>query len=104
MQPEDQSKAVDFPLMSLSKFQEGMGVSPTTTYRWRKKGWLHTVNIAGRHYILKKQFDEFLTHAEHGDFALLHSTFKRKRHATRYTMNRGGILEFDQKAGARVLR
>ena len=30
---------------------EQVGVTPCTAWRWRKKGWLKTINIAGRQYL-----------------------------------------------------
>jgi hypothetical protein len=47
------------PMMSLDKFMEQTGVSPTTAWRWRKKGMLTTVNICGRHYILRSEIARF---------------------------------------------
>jgi hypothetical protein len=44
-------------------------VSPCTAWRWRKKGWLKTVNIAGRQYLTREAVDEFQRRAVGGEFA-----------------------------------
>jgi hypothetical protein len=35
-------------VVSLTRWLEQVGVTPCTAWRWRKKGWLKTINIAGR--------------------------------------------------------
>ena len=57
------------PILSLHKFCEQAGISDVTTWRWRKRGWLTTVNIAGRPYLTDKALAEFLWRAEAGEFA-----------------------------------
>ena len=32
-------------VISLSKWMENVGITPCTAWRWRKKGWLKTINI-----------------------------------------------------------
>jgi hypothetical protein len=39
------------PIVSLNKFCQEAGISPITTWRWRRKRWLFTVNIWGRQYV-----------------------------------------------------
>src|SRR5580700_8989833 len=46
-------------VISLSKWLDQVGVTPCTAWRWRKKGWLKTVNIAGRQYLTQEAIDEF---------------------------------------------
>ena len=48
-----------------------------TAWRWRKRGWLKTVNIAGRPYLTDKALAEFLRRAEAGEFAKEPKTSKR---------------------------
>jgi len=57
------------PMMSLDKFIEQTGLSPTTLWRWRKRGMLTTVNICGRHYILRSEVARFNARATAGEFA-----------------------------------
>jgi hypothetical protein len=56
-------------VVSLSKWMEQVGVTACTTWRWRKKGWLTTVNIAGRQYLTQAAIEEFHRRAVAGDFA-----------------------------------
>jgi hypothetical protein len=46
-------------VVSLSRWLEQVGVTPCTAWRWRKKGWLKTSNIAGRQYLTQEAIDEF---------------------------------------------
>jgi predicted site-specific integrase-resolvase len=59
-------------VISLSKWMENVGVSPCTVWRWRKKGWLKTINIAGRQYLTQESIDEFHRRAVSGEFAQIH--------------------------------
>jgi len=43
-----------------------------TAWRWRKKTWLHTINIAGRVYVTAESIAEFTRRAEAGEFAKEH--------------------------------
>ncbi len=59
----------DLPPMALDKWTAEVGINPSTAWQWRKKGWLKTVNIAGRHYLTAAQRLEFVRRAEAGEFA-----------------------------------
>jgi hypothetical protein len=65
------------PILSLHKFCEQAGISDTTAWRWRKSGWLTTVNIAGRPYLTDKALADFLRRVEAGEFAKEHETARR---------------------------
>jgi len=56
--------------MSLNKWLEQIGVTPTTGWRWRKKGVIKTINIYGRLYISEESIAEFLSRAKAGEFAV----------------------------------
>ena len=56
-------------IVSLSVWLQQVGVTPCTAWRWRKKGWLTTVNIAGRQYLTQESIDEFHRRAVAGEFA-----------------------------------
>ena len=60
---------------------EEVGVTACTVWRWRKKGWLKTVNIAGRQYLTQEAIDEFNRRAVAGEFAQEHKFPKRKEAA-----------------------
>jgi hypothetical protein len=55
--------------MSLDKFLEETGLSSVTVWRFRKKGFLQTVNICGRHYLLRSEIARFNRRAAAGEFA-----------------------------------
>lgn len=64
-------------LRSLQAFIAGVGISPVTAWRFEKRGWLKTVNIAGRRYITAEAEAEFASRAAAGEFAKHHKTPKR---------------------------
>jgi hypothetical protein len=57
------------PPLSLDKFMEQSGLSPATCWRYRKRGWLRTLVIAGRHYVSREAISEFNQRAARGEFA-----------------------------------
>jgi hypothetical protein len=57
------------PPMALSQFIEQSALSPTTVWRFRKKGFLRTINICGRHYVLRSEIARFNARAAAGEFA-----------------------------------
>ena len=57
------------PILGLHKFCDQAGISLVTAWRWRRCGWLTTVNIAGRPYLTDKALAEFMRRAEAGEFA-----------------------------------
>jgi len=66
------------PIVSLSKFCREAGISDVTAWRWRKAGWLSTVNIAGRPYLTGEAVTDFLRRAEAGEFAKEHKVPTRR--------------------------
>jgi len=65
-------------VVSLSKWRKQIGVTHCTAWRWRKKGWLKTINIAGRQYLTQEAIDEFQRRAAAGEFAQTHKVPARK--------------------------
>ena len=59
-------------IVSLNKWLADAGVSSITAWRWRKKGWLPTVNIAGRVYLTSDGIAQFTRRAAGGEFAQEH--------------------------------
>jgi hypothetical protein len=57
------------PPMALDKFIEQTGLSPVTIWRFRKKKFLQTVNICGRHYVLRSEVARFNSRAFAGEFS-----------------------------------
>ncbi len=69
--------------IALDKFIETMGITDTTAWRYRKRGWLETDNIAGRVYIYPDAIRKFNARVKSGEFAKEHVTPKRKKAETR---------------------
>lgn len=54
---------------SATSFRVDRGISDTTLWRWRKKGWLRTVEILGHCYVDLDSVAEFDKRAVNGEFA-----------------------------------
>ena len=57
------------PPLALDRFLCESGLSPVTAWRYRRKGWLETINIAGRHYVTRSAIAKFNCRAQAGEFA-----------------------------------
>ena len=57
-------------LVKLSDWVGRVGISSTTVWRWRKRGWLKTVNIGGLEYLTYEDLADFIRRAKLGSFAL----------------------------------
>lgn len=73
-----ESASESAPIQSLQNFCRSAGITPITAWRFRKRGWLNTVNIAGRQYLTSEGIAEFKQRAAKGDFAKEHNTPFRK--------------------------
>ena len=65
-------------VVSLNRWLEQVGVTPCTVWRWRKKGWLKTINIAGRQYLTQEAIGEFHRRASAGEFSQVSKAPSRK--------------------------
>jgi hypothetical protein len=66
------------PPMALDKFIEESGLSPVTVWRYRRAGWLQTLNICGRHYLTRSEIGRFNARAASGEFAKIPAKPRRK--------------------------
>ncbi len=57
--------------IALNIWLDRLGRSETTGYRWRKRGWLNTTIIAGKHYLSPEKLAEFERRAAAGEFAAI---------------------------------
>lgn len=57
------------PPIALNKFIEQSGFSAVTVWRYRRAGWLNTLNICGRHYLTRSEIARFNARAAAGEFA-----------------------------------
>jgi hypothetical protein len=64
-------------IISLQQWLSDVGVTACTAWRWRKKGWLKTVNICGRQYLTQEAIAEFMARAQRGEFSQVHKAPKR---------------------------
>jgi predicted site-specific integrase-resolvase len=67
----------EFGMLSLDAWLKQVGVTTCTGWRWRKRGWLKTVNICGRVYITQEAIAEFMDRAKRGEFAQQHKVPRR---------------------------
>lgn len=74
------SAAVDSdPPIALDKFIEQSGLSVVTVWRYRRAGWLTTLNICGQHYLTRSEIARFNARAAAGEFAKVPTKPKRRR-------------------------
>jgi hypothetical protein len=65
-------------LVPLDLWREQIQRSPATLWRWRKEGWLPTINVAGRLYISRAAIATFEARAARGEFSKVHQTPNRR--------------------------
>jgi hypothetical protein len=65
-------------LLAFDRWLKDIDRTPATGWRWRKRGWISTVNICGRLYISRNEINRFETRAAAGEFSKTHATPKRK--------------------------
>jgi hypothetical protein len=75
--PDEISGAPASPIVLFGLFLESLGVTPPTGWRWRKLGWINTINIAGRVYVSRDEIDRFQQRAASGEFSKTHAVPKR---------------------------
>lgn len=63
------NNTTDHSVVPFSTFLQQVGRSATCGWRWRKKGWVKTTNVAGRIYITRDEIDRFHQRAAAGEFA-----------------------------------
>jgi hypothetical protein len=66
-------------IQTLQTFARQVGISSVTAWRFRRRGWLSTVNIAGRPYVTAEEVDRFTRLAVAGEFAQEHTAPKRAK-------------------------
>jgi hypothetical protein len=56
-------------LVPFNSFLKQNGRSSSSGYRWRKNGWIKTINISGHLYVSQDEIDRFQKRAAAGEFA-----------------------------------
>jgi len=64
-------------LVAYDEWLKQVGITHATGWRWRKRGWIPTVNICGRVYVSRSAIAEFERRAGASEFAKEHVTPKR---------------------------
>ena len=64
-----QSIVADSLPISLDLFARITGLSDSTIWRYRNKGWVKCYNIAGRMFMAKEDVEEFIRRMKAGEFA-----------------------------------
>lgn len=76
--PDAISGTTTSPIVLFGLFLDSLGVTGPTGWRWRKLGWIKTLNIAGRVYVSRNEIDRFQQRAASGEFSKTHKTPSRK--------------------------
>src|ERR1051326_3984015 len=64
-----QSQDIASPVVSYARWLAKTGISPVTGYRWRQRGWITAINIAGRLYLSRPEMERFQARAAAGEFS-----------------------------------
>lgn len=56
-------------LRAWGRWLQDVGIDPVTGWRWRQRGWISTINLAGRVYVTADAVAEFERRAIAGEFA-----------------------------------
>jgi hypothetical protein len=65
-------------LFAYDRWLRGIDKTAATGWRWRKRGWIKTVNICGRLYVSRHEISMFEERAAAGEFSKIHKTPNRK--------------------------
>jgi len=66
-------------LFALDRWLKDIDKTASTAWRWRKRGWIKTVNICGRLYVSRQEINRFEERAAAGEFSKTPKTPKRKQ-------------------------
>ncbi len=68
-------------LVSFETWLREIDKTPATGWRWRQRGWIETVNIAGRLFVSREAIAEFEKRAAAGELSKVHKTPSRREEA-----------------------
>ena len=69
MQTNNSTELNGHALVPFNLFLKQNGRSPSSGWRWRKNGWIQTINIGGRLYVSQDEINRFHSRAAAGEFA-----------------------------------
>ena len=56
-------------LLAFDRWLKDIDRTPATGWRWRKRGWIKTINVCGRLYVSRDEINRFETRAAAGEFS-----------------------------------
>jgi hypothetical protein len=74
----DAPQSIASNLVAFDRWLKDIDKTAATGWRWRKRGWINTVNICGRLYVDRREIARFEEAAAAGKFAKVHPTPSRK--------------------------
>jgi hypothetical protein len=74
MPNQSNSSSATGGILAFKVFCRNAGIAPITGWRFRRKGWIETLNIAGRPYVTTREIDRFTRRAAAGEFSSEHKT------------------------------
>lgn len=83
-----------YPPLALDEFTRQSGLSSVMVWRYRRAGWLQTLNICGRHYVSRAEIARFNRRAEAGEFARRPSNPGARQRSARH-LTAGTLSETD---------
>lgn len=75
----DEDQEAKPAIQAFGNFVRRAGVSPITGWRWRRNGWIETLNIAGRVYVTDVAIERFRRRAVAGEFSRPHPVPSRRK-------------------------
>src|ERR1700686_1447045 len=75
---DDSSPHFTANLILFALWLRSIPLTPTTGWRYRRLGWISTVNLCGRVFVTKDEIARFERRAIAGEFSKVHKTPKRK--------------------------
>jgi hypothetical protein len=63
--------------ISFQKFCSSIPITPMTGWRWRQRGWIETINLAGRLYCTPEAIAKFNRRSATGEFSKEHKVPRR---------------------------
>jgi hypothetical protein len=64
--------------LAFDRWLKDIDRTPATGWRWRKRGWIKTINVCGRLYVSRDEINRFERRAAAGEFSKTHVTPKHK--------------------------
>jgi hypothetical protein len=63
--------------IALINFCRSIGISRTTGWNWRRRGWLRCVDVNGKLYVERAEINRFWERARNGEFQVEKKAYER---------------------------